>query len=421
MLIDEVGVGIFLGLVLGAGSSIPVLLLSMIYRYVANERFPLLMAVVLGVGLMGFAGGLSVLADPRLLTPTQVTQVAVGGLVIVWIVNMSDRLLSKMPRRGRLFGLIGRANAEYKTIKLPEAQSMRDLIGRAKVPEQLKRELAGMEFLLPSDLPIDELGARLKRRIITDWGVGDVELELDAHGKITYFALAGREQGVSPSVKEGSVALPLKFERVPAGLGPGDLVTVYLRNGEVIDSTEVMGIDLAQKIVTILVGQRSIEKLKDQEAVLVIGLPMFKHLPLVKDVMTGPPQTVPVTETTKKVLELLSTQRRSSVVVLDGDKPVGIIRKHDLIEKAVAKELKLGSIQAKDIMTTPIVSISSEATLIEAIDVMKSKGLTELPVLDGAKPVGIFGMAELLKAGITIPTRWSLRTRKQTLASEFET
>lgn len=413
MLIDEVGVGIFLGLVLGAGSSIPVILLSMIYRYVANERFPLLMAVVLGVGLMGFAGGLSVLADPRLLTPTQVTQVAVGGLVIVWIVNMSDRLLSKMPRRGRLFGLIGKANAEYQTIKLPDAQSMRDLIGRAKVPEQLKRDLAGMEFLLPSDLPIDELVARLKRRIITDWGVGDVELELDAHGAITYFALSGREQGISASVKEGSVAMPLRFDRVPAGLGPGDLIMVYLKNGEIIDSTEVIGIDPTQKTLTILAGQRSIEKLKDQEATLVIGLPLFKQLPLVKDVMIGPPQTVLITETSKKVLELLSTQRRASVVVLDGEKPVGIIRKHDLIEKAVAKELKLGSVQAKDIMTTPIVSVSSEATLIEAIDIMKSKGLTELPVLDGAKPVGIFGMSELLKAGVTIPTRWSLKAKRQ--------
>src|SRR3990172_8267827 len=392
MLIDEVGLGIFLGIVLGAGYSIPILLLSLVYRYIANERLPILMAVVLGVGLMGFAGGLSALADPRSLTTTQATQIAVGGFVIVWIVNLSDRLLTKVPHRGRLFGLIGKGRGEYKTIKLPDAQSMRDLIGRAKVPEQLKRDLAGMEFLLPSDLPIDELVV---------------------NGKITYFALAGREQGVSASVKEGSVALPLRFERVPAGLGPGDLVTVYLKNGEVIDSTEVIGTDSVQKIVTIIVNQRSIEKFKDQEATLVIGLPIFKHLPLVKDVMTGPPQAVPLAETTKKVVELLSTQRRSSIVVLDGDKPVGIIRKHDLIEKAVAKELKLGSVQAKDIMTTPIVSISSEATLIEAIDIMKSKGLTELPVLDGTKPVGIFGMAELLKAGVTIPTRWSLKAKRQ--------
>jgi predicted transcriptional regulator len=370
------------------------------------------MAVVLGIGLMGFAGGLSALADPRALTATQGTQIAVGGFVIVWIVNMSDKLLTRMPRRGRLFGLIGRPQSEYKTINLPDSQSMRDLIGRAKVPEQLKRELAGMAFILPADLPIEELTARLKRRIITDWGVGDVELELDAHGKITYFALAGREQGISASVKEGSVALPLKFERVPAGLGPGDLVSVFLRNGEVIDSTEVMGIDLAQKIVTILVNQRSIDKFKDQEAALVIGLPIFKQMPLVKDVMTGPPQIVPTTETTKKVLELLSTQKRS-VMVFEGDKPVGIIRKHDLIEKAVSKELKLGSVQAKDIMTTPVVSISSEVTLIEAIEVMRSKGLTELPVLDGTKPVGTFGMAELLKAGVTIPTRWSLKAKRQ--------
>lgn len=413
MLIDEVGLGIFSGIVLGAGYSIPILLLSLVYRYIANERLPILMAVVLGVGLMGFAGGLSALADTRSLTTTQATQIAVGSFVIVWIVNLSDRLLMKMPRRGRLFGLIGKSRSEYKTIKLPDAQSMRDLIGKAKVPEQLKRDLAGMEFLLPSDLPIDELVVRLKRRIITDWGVGDVELELDAHGTITYFALSGREQGISASVKEGSVALPLRFDRVPAGLGPGDLIMVYLKNGEIIDSTEVIGIDPTQKTITILAGQRSIEKLKDQEATLVIGLPLFKQLPLVKDVMIGPPQTVPITETSKKVLELLSTQRRASVVVLDGEKPVGIIRKHDLIEKAVAKELKLGSVQAKDIMTTPIVSVSSEATLIEAIDIMKSKGLTELPVLDGAKPVGIFGMSELLKAGVTIPTRWSLKAKRQ--------
>ena len=412
MALEEIGLGIFLGLVLGAGYSIPVLLLSIVYRYIANEKFPVLMAVVLGVGLMGFAGGLTALADPRSLTLTQLTQVSVGGIVIVWIVNLSDRLLAKLPKNGRLLGVIGRQHGDYRTVKLPDSQSMRDILGRPKVPEQLKRELAGMELLLPADLPIEELVIRAKRRIITDWGVGDAELEVDAHGKITYLALAGREQGISPSVREGSVALPVKFERAPAGLGLGDLVTIFLKNGEVIDSTEVIGVDASQKTVTVLISQRSLEKFRDQEAVLIVALPTFKQLPLVRDVMTSPPQVVPITENAKKILELIGSQKQPPIVVMEAEKPVGIISKSDLIDKALIKELKLSSIQAKDVMTSPVVSVSSDATLAEAIEIMKAKGLTKLPVVDGGKPVGTIGVNEMLKAGVTVPTRWSLRAKR---------
>ncbi len=408
--LEDVGIGFFLGLVYGTAYSIPVILVSMIYRYLADEKFPILMAVVLGVGLMGFAGGLSTLAAPGSLSLSQLTEIGTGSFLIIWIVNMSDRLLTKFPKNSHLFGM---GRHEYRTVKLPDAPSLRDILSKPKVPEQMKRELAGMELLMPSDLPIDELTNRVKRRIITDWGVGDVELEMDAHGKITYLALAGRDQGISPSVREGTVALPLKFERAPAGLGPGDLVTIYLKNGEAIDSTEVIGIDQAKEIVTVLINLRSLEKYKDQEAAFIVALPTFKQMPLVKDIMTAPPQMVPTTDSAKRVLELIGSQKPSSVIVFDADKAVGIVTRKDLVERAFAKELKLASVQAKDVMTAPVVSISPEATFAEAIDLMKTKGLEQLPVFDAGKPVGMISISELLKAGVTLPTRWTLRGKKQ--------
>ena len=63
-------------------------------------------------------------------------------------------------------------NKKYTKIKLPNARLIYDISGKSRVPEEIKNNLSEREMIFPSDLPAEAIERRLKRRLITDWGVG---------------------------------------------------------------------------------------------------------------------------------------------------------------------------------------------------------------------------------------------------------
>ncbi|MFQ6086314.1 MAG: hypothetical protein ACE5OY_08670 [Candidatus Bathyarchaeia archaeon] len=227
----EAALGFIQGVIYGGVASVPIIFLSLIFTYLTGKRFPSLMGVILGLGILGIGGGLlAVLNQP---TVGGVTEVIVASILIVWVVNAGNKLAEKIPKKnGSISGIWRRARKHgYLTIKLPGARLINDISGKPRVPEDLKIELSEREFVLPYDLPRDELSNRLKRRLITDWGIGDVELDLDDEYRVNYFAVAARELGIGQTIPSGSVATPIKCNMMPHGLAAGDLVRVYLDNG----------------------------------------------------------------------------------------------------------------------------------------------------------------------------------------------
>lgn len=63
------------------------------------------------------------------------------------------------------------------------------------------------------------------------------------------------------------------------------------------------------------------------------------------------------------------------------------------------KELKrISKIKAKDIMSNLVFSISPEASLVEAAELMEKNNVHRLPVIEGEKLVGILSRADLIRA-----------------------
>lgn len=274
----EVALGVLTGAIYGGVASVVILCFSLIFRYLTGEKFPSLMGMALGLGILGIGGGLLAILDRPTLEG--VVEVLVAAIVIVRGVNMGNRLADKMPRgRASFLNILRRMRKpSHVTIKLPSKYNIHHISGKPRVPEGLKSELSEKEVILPSDLPQEELINRLKRRLITDWGIGSVELELDEDGKVIYLAVAAKEQGISETIPIGHVAIPIQCDRIPYGLAAEDFVRVYLEDGEIIDQVEVKGMDKAEKTVTILINLDLLEKVKDKRASLITGLPRANSL-----------------------------------------------------------------------------------------------------------------------------------------------
>jgi len=76
----------------------------------------------------------------------------------------------------------------------------------------------------------------------------------------------------------------------------------------------------------------------------------------------------------------------------------GIVTEADLLEKVLSRGLNPKRITVEDIMTTPIITVNSQTTLDEAIEVMVKKNIRRLPVEEKGKIIGIIVDRDVVRA-----------------------
>jgi hypothetical protein len=336
--------GILRGMVYGAVAFFAVMLLSIVYRYFTNEKLSSFIGIAFGLSFWGFSGGLLAILE----TPTagSALEIVAVTIFVVWGVNTGDKIGEKLPKKGiSLIGAIKSGKSAYTTVKLPNARLIYDMAAKPRVPASLKAELSEREFTLPSDLPLEDVVKRVKRRLITDWGIGDVDLELDQDGKVIHLAVSGKEQGLSVLIPEGSVAIPIECAIVPSNLASGDFVKIFLDNNEVLDRVEVKGVDETKKVVTIVAKLNLLEKIQGKTAALVVALPS-----------AAPSHPSISVEQESGIIEEFKIPR-----IVNSLKKVGV--NDDLAEKIVVKvQAKLGK------MDPPVSTRLIRAVVVEELE-----------------------------------------------------
>ncbi len=99
-----------------------------------------------------------------------------------------------------------------------------------------------------------------------------------------------------------------------------------------------------------------------------------------------------VIEIVKKMAEL----RIGSVVITSKGKPAGIITERDLALKAILKNKRANEVKAKEIMSSPLVTIDPEASVNEASEFAVKEHLKRLPVVENGVLVGIISIRNIL-------------------------
>lgn len=265
--------GLLDGLISGTIAFFVVLLLAFFYRFFTNEKLPTFIGIAFGLGFWGFTGGLiDIFQQPTVGGAIRILTVLI---FVVWGVNTGDNISDKIPKKGTdLIKGIRSPNKKFTKIKLPHQRLIFDIASKPKVPNSLKAELSEREFTLPADLPSEAIVKRVKRRLITDWGLGDAEIELTQDGTISHFSVSAKEEGLSVILPTGKIAIPIDCRLLPSNLAIGDFVTVFLENKQVIEKIEVKGIDEKNKVITIFSDPPTLDKIKNSRARLVIALPI---------------------------------------------------------------------------------------------------------------------------------------------------
>ncbi len=118
---------------------------------------------------------------------------------------------------------------------------------------------------------------------------------------------------------------------------------------------------------------------------------------LVRDVMTKDVRVVRPDTSVKEVVATMNKFNIGSIVVVQGERPVGIITERDILKRIVEPCLDPETVTARQIMTSPVVTIDENASINEAAKLMAKKGVKRLLVTrNNDELVGIITFTDIV-------------------------
>lgn len=102
----------------------------------------------------------------------------------------------------------------------------------------------------------------------------------------------------------------------------------------------------------------------------------------------------------RDVIALLADKRIGAVPVIDGGSVVGIMSERDVIYRLHSDGAGFLDWPVRKAMTSPVISVPSDTSLLHALGMMTKRRIRHLPVIDGGVLAGFISIGDLVKARI---------------------
>lgn len=101
-----------------------------------------------------------------------------------------------------------------------------------------------------------------------------------------------------------------------------------------------------------------------------------------------------------EAVALLAERRIGAVPVIDGGQAIGIMSERDVIYHLKSDGAVILDWPVERVMTSPVVTVEPDSTLIGALALMTRRRIRHLPVVKEDRMVGIVSIGDLVKARI---------------------
>jgi CBS domain-containing protein len=115
----------------------------------------------------------------------------------------------------------------------------------------------------------------------------------------------------------------------------------------------------------------------------------------VEQIMTTNPRTVNVDDTVKDAAVVMRDSDIGDVIVIEDGQVSGILTDRDIVVRAVAEGRDADSTPVSDICTTGIQAMEPDASVDDALRMMREEDIRRLPVVKNGRPVGIISLGDL--------------------------
>ena len=106
--------------------------------------------------------------------------------------------------------------------------------------------------------------------------------------------------------------------------------------------------------------------------------------------------SIPPEATVFEAIQKMADKNIGALLVLSGDKLVGILSERDYTRKIALKGKSSRETPVRDIVSTPVITATPASTVEECMRLMTTNRVRHLPVLDGEKVVGLVSIGDLV-------------------------
>jgi CBS-domain-containing membrane protein len=111
----------------------------------------------------------------------------------------------------------------------------------------------------------------------------------------------------------------------------------------------------------------------------------------------GIPITIAADDPVISAIQLLKHHRVGCILVLEGEKLVGIFSERDLLYKLAGTQKISEQIRLRDVMTRNPVTLSAEDSIRFALYQMSIGGFRHIPIVKENRPLGIISIKDVLR------------------------
>ncbi len=97
-------------------------------------------------------------------------------------------------------------------------------------------------------------------------------------------------------------------------------------------------------------------------------------------------------------LELMRVENIGAVMIMDGDKLVGIFSERDYARKGIIQGRKAKTTPVNEVMTGNVFTVSPEMSLEDCMQLFSDKHIRHLPVLSDGKVLGMLSIGDIVNA-----------------------
>lgn len=117
---------------------------------------------------------------------------------------------------------------------------------------------------------------------------------------------------------------------------------------------------------------------------------------LVKEIMSNSVISVDSSVTATDAAKMMEDAGVGAIAVLENGSPVGIVTDRDFAIKITAHSYPIDT-PIRRIMSAPLISIDPDSDLLTASDLMTTRNVRKLPVIDDDRIIGIITSSNLVK------------------------
>jgi CBS domain-containing protein len=119
-------------------------------------------------------------------------------------------------------------------------------------------------------------------------------------------------------------------------------------------------------------------------------------------------------------LKLMAAEEIGALLVIDGERLVGIISERDYARKVILHGKSSHDIPVRDIMTERVVCVTQDRTIEECMALMTDKHIRHLPVIENDRLIGVVSIGDVVKEKIS-EQQFTIKQLESYIQSDYPT